>query len=92
MKQYFTAIRNQESQANINKYFDILAEFEDIDNLSMSDFKRFQKTQLGGSDNLLQSLLVGSMSFLGFRALTDGQKSKSKIDENKAKIAYELKM
>ena len=56
MKNYLSAIKNHNVK-KVNKYFEILAEFEDVDKLNVKGLEKYSN-QKGGSSALIQSVMA----------------------------------
>lgn len=82
MKNYFNAVKKG-NEKKVDKYFQLLYEFEDIDKLDIKDLQKYS-SQKGGSSILIQSLLAGSVFLLGYQVLKN-KKTKSIKKDNKLK-------
>jgi len=86
MKNYFNSIRKGNKKKK-DEYFKLLSKFEKINKLTVDDLENY-KNQMGGSPNLIQSILLGSVFLLGYQVLKNKKiKSLSKLTEESSSVS-----
>ena len=76
----------------MEKYFNILNDFEYIDNIDLNDLEKYEN-QVGGSPTLIQSLLLSSVFLLGYQVIKNKKiKSLTKSDSIKDEPSSELEL